>query len=113
MKTQERAERIPLKVVRYDLSQLAGMLPVRRMGRFAEVKEHVKREMAATKTGYFGIPAEGPLKDKKERISFETSMKNMFSTQRMEWTVRFSPINNSFLFIRRADLKKALTGGVA
>lgn len=98
-----------LSVSRLQVEELQKMMPVAQMGRFQDVKLHIKREIGITKQGhFFTVKAAGQLAtDEKERNAFISAINGMLGKSGGAWIIRYSKVINAFIVCRKEDWIKA------
>lgn len=108
---KEPRELVRLKIVRADLSELHGLMPVFQSGRFMELKQEARQEISETPEGQFAIVKATPLliESKKERMAAISALSGTVRSQ--GWLVRWSTQAKGFLLVRISDWKN--TKGVS
>lgn len=96
---------LPIRFRTASVDLLQKLIPLHGGGRFYPLKLEVKRQIQLLAPDQMGvIEPIGDLKtNEKERGSFMQSVKKMFGDDSLPWVITWTPVENVFLLVRRAQ----------
>lgn len=90
---------------KFKLEELSAVMPIMRMGRFAELKVDIKRDIATTPVGEFFLlnVSWDVARSEKEKTAIKNAITGMFVDQKLPWVIKWTTIKQAFIVVRRAD----------